>query len=142
MNIRPFSYGLEFKQVYYKGSIYAPDVLHITDDRLTKSVLSGIANIASLSLQIGHPTKASVPHSIIAGLKNLVSISLTTDYVCKPAEKIKAILDDPEAMAAMAAVASAPPAGGDDKAAENAPEEEESEEEEEEEEEMDFDLFD
>lgn len=143
MSIRPFSYGLTFKQVYDKGSIYEPDVLDITDDRLTKSVLAGIANIASLSLQVGHPTRASAPHSIMRGLQNLVAISLVTDYVCKPAEKIKAILDDPEALAAMAAAAAAAPSGGDGggNAAEKAEVAAESEEESEEEME-DFDLFD
>lgn len=142
MNIKPFSYGLTFKQVYNKGSIYEPGVLDITDDRLKKSVFAGIANLAALSLQIGHPTKASVPHSIMRGLQNLVAISLVTDYVCKPAEKIKAILDDPEALAAMAAAASASaPSGGAEEKAEEAPAEEE-EEESEEEEDMDFDLFD
>lgn len=140
MSMKPFSYGLTFKQVYDKGSMYSPDVLDITDDILSKKMLEGITNIASLSLSIGHPTRASVPHSIMAGLKNLVSISLATDYVCKPAEKIKAILDDPEALAALnAAAAAAPAAGGGTAAAEEAAPEEESEEEEEE---VDFDLFD
>lgn len=141
MSIRPFSYGLVFKQVYDKGTIYSPDVLDITDERLTKSVIEGIANIAAISLNIGHPTRASAPHSIMNGLQNLVAISLVTDYVCKPAEKIKAILEDPEALAAMAAAAAAPAAGEANGAAEEAPQEEE-EEEEEEEEDMDFDLFD
>lgn len=139
MNIKPFSYGLEFKQVYDKGSLYSPDVLDITDERLVQSIQTGLSKIASLSIMIGHPTRASAPHSIMNGIKKLVAISLVTDYVCKPAEKIKAILDDPEAMAAMAAAAAAPAAGGADKPAEEAAVEEEEEEEEEE---MDFDLFD
>lgn len=139
MNIKPFSYGLVFKQVYDKGTLYSPDVLDITDERLTQSMLAGIANIAAISMNIGHPSRASAPHSIMNGLQNLVAISLATDYVCKPAEKIKAILDDPEALAAMAAAAAAPTAGGAEAAAEEAPAEEEEEEEEEE---MDFDLFD
>lgn len=138
MSIKPFSYGLVFKQVYDKGTIYSPDVLDITDDRLKQSISAGLANIAAISLKIGHPTRASAPHSIMNGLKNLVAISLATDYVCKPAEKIKAILDDPEALAAMAAAAAAP-AADDAAGAEAAPEEEEEEEEEEE---MEFDLFD
>lgn len=140
MNIKPFSYGLVFKQVYDKGSLYSPDVLDITDERLTQSVLAGIANIAAISMKIGHPTRASVPHSVMNGLQNLVAISLVTDYVCKPAEKIKAILDDPEALAAMAAAAAVSPAAGD--AADTAEDAPAEEEEEEEEEEMDFDLFD
>lgn len=142
MNIKPFSYGLEFQQVYDKGSIYEPDVLDITDERLTKSFHAGLANIAALSLGIGHPTRASAPHSIMNGLQNLVAISLATDYVCKPAEKIKAILDDPEALAAMAAAAAAAPTGGDAAKADEKAAEAEEESEEEEEEEMDFDLFD
>lgn len=142
MNIRPFSYGLKFCQVFDNGSVYSPDVLDITDDYLQNALAQGIANIASLSLEIGYPTRASLPHSIMRGLTNLVSISLETDYVCKPAEKIKAILDDPEALAAMSAAAAAPVAGGadgDKKEAAAAVAEEESEEEEED---MDFDLFD
>ncbi|CAN8064237.1 unnamed protein product [Agarophyton chilense] len=138
MKIKPFSYGLQFKQVYDKGSLYSPDVLDITDDRLKQSLLAGIANIASISLGIGYPTRASVPHSLMNGLKNLVAVSLATDYTIKAAEKIKAILDDPEALAAMAAAAVAP-AAGEEAAAAAEPEEEEEEEEEEE---MDFDLFD
>lgn len=138
MNIKPFSYGLSFQQVYDKGSLYSPDVLDITDDRLKQSMLSGIANIAAVSLAIGQPTRASIPHSMMNGLKNLVAISLATDYTIKAAEKIKAILDDPEALAAMAAAAAAPAADSGPAAA--AEPEEESEEEEEEE--MEFDLFD
>eukprot|EP00178_Gracilaria_changii_P019821 TRINITY_DN574_c0_g1_i3.p2 TRINITY_DN574_c0_g1~~TRINITY_DN574_c0_g1_i3.p2 ORF type:complete len:270 (-),score=60.22 TRINITY_DN574_c0_g1_i3:8196-9005(-) len=138
MKIKPFSYGLQFKQVYDKGSLYSPDVLDITDDRLKESLLKGIANIASVSLAIGHPTRASVPHSMMNGLKNLVAISLATEYTIKAAEKIKAILDDPEALAAMAAAAAAPAAGEEAAAAE----EPEEEEEEEEEEDIEFDLFD
>lgn len=138
MKIKPFSYGLVFEQVFDNGTVYSPDVLDITDQRLEQSILAGLANIASISLAIGHPTKASAPHSIMNGLKNLVSISLVTDYVIKPAEKIKAILDDPEALAALTAAAAAPAAGG----AEEPAKEEEEEEEESESDAGSFDLFD
>lgn len=137
MKIKPFSYGLVFEQVYDNGTVYSPDVLDITQERLQQSIQTGLANIASISLTIGHPTKASAPHSIMNGLKNVVAISLATEYVCKPAEKIKAILDDPEALAAMTAAAAAPAAGGDDKKEEAA-----AEESEEESEAGSFDLFD
>lgn len=137
MKIKPFSYGLVFEQVYDNGTVYSPEVLDITDERLQQSILGGLANIASISLAIGHPTKASAPHSIMNGLKNLVSISLVTDYVIKPAEKIKAILDDPEALAALAAAAAAPAGGAQEAVKEEEPEEEESESEA-----GSFDLFD
>jgi large subunit ribosomal protein LP0 len=110
MGMKPFTYGLEFLQVYDKGSVYSPEVLDITDDQLIASMKAGIANVAAASLAIGYPTQASVPHSMMNGLKNLVAVSLVTDYVIGPAEKLKAILDDPEALAALAAAASAAPA--------------------------------
>jgi large subunit ribosomal protein LP0 len=112
MGMKPFTYGLEFLQVYDKGSVYSPEVLDITDDQLIASMKAGIANVAAASLAIGYPTQASVPHSMMNGLKNLVAVSLVTDYVIGPAEKLKAILDDPEALAALAAAASAAPAAG------------------------------
>lgn len=128
MKIKPFSYGLVFEQVYDNGTVYSPDVLDITQARLEQSIQTGLANIASISMTIGHPTKASAPHSIMNGLKNIVAISLATEYICKPAEKIRAILDDPEALAAMnAAAAAAPAAGGEAAKEEAAAEESESE---------------
>lgn len=140
MGIKPFSYGLVFEQVYDKGAVYSPDVLDITDERLEQSTMAGIADIAALSLRIGHPTQASAPHSIMNGLKDLVCISLVTDYVCKPAEKIKALLDDPEALAAMAAASAVPAAGGEEAKpeAEAGPEEEEEDSDDG----MDIDIFD
>jgi large subunit ribosomal protein LP0 len=142
MNMKPFTYGLQFVQVYDKGSVYSPDVLDVTDDQLLISLRSGIARLASVSLAVGYPTHASVPHSMMNGLKNLVAVSLVTDYVIGPAEKIKSILDDPEALAAMAAAAAAAPASGGGAAAAAAAAPAAAEEEEEEEEEPDFDLFD
>jgi large subunit ribosomal protein LP0 len=141
MSMKPFTYGLEFVQVYDKGAVYSPDVLDITDDQLLASFKAGIANIASISLSLGIPTQASVPHSMMNGLKNLVAVSLVTDYCIGPAEKLKAILDDPEALAALnaAASAAAPAAGG---AAESAPAKAESSDEDSEGEDDGFDLFD
>lgn len=138
MDIKPFTYGLEFKQVYDKGAIYSPEVLDITDDQLLNSMKAGIANIAAASLSLDYPTQASVPHSIMNGLKNLVAVSLVSDYCIGPAEKLKAILDDPEALAALNAAAAAPAAGGGDAPA---AEEEKKEESESEEEDVRFVLY-
>jgi len=70
--------------------------------------LEGVRNIASLSLSIGYPTKASVPHSIVNGLNNLLSIAAASDVDFKQAEKLKEYLKDPSKFAA--AVAAAAPA--------------------------------
>lgn len=131
MGIKPFTFGLQFEQVFDKGEIYSPEVLDITDDHLKSSMQAGIARIAAASLALGYPTQASVPHSMMTGLKNMVAVSLVTDYCIKPAEKLKAILDDPEALAAMAAASAG---GGGGNAGAEAPKEEVKEESESEEE--------
>lgn len=45
-------------------------------------------NIASVSLEIGYPTLASVPHSIVNGLKNLIAVAVETDISFKEAETV------------------------------------------------------
>merc|ERR1719340_466932 len=69
LKISPFTYGLVVKKVYEAGSVFEPAILDITDDDLKSHVMAGLRNIAALSLAIGYPTAASVPHSIINGLK-------------------------------------------------------------------------
>uniref|UniRef100_A0AC34FF02 60S ribosomal protein L10P insertion domain-containing protein n=1 Tax=Panagrolaimus sp. ES5 TaxID=591445 RepID=A0AC34FF02_9BILA len=74
LNIMPFSYGLAVQQAYDNGTIYSPDVLDVTNDELIKRFQQGVAKIASVSLAVGYPTRASVPHSIANALKNIFSI--------------------------------------------------------------------
>merc|ERR1712020_37691 len=66
LNISPFSYGLLVMNVYDNGSVFSPKVLDITDDDLKATFMSGVANVAALSLAIGYPTMASAPHSMVA----------------------------------------------------------------------------
>jgi len=111
LNIKPFAYGLNIQTVYDEGSIYDAKVLDMTDADILAKFQSGLRNIASLSLAIGYPTVASLPHSIIRGYKNVVAIGLGTDYSFPQAEKLKQILANPGAFAAPAAA----PAKGTDK---------------------------
>jgi len=137
MGMKPFTYGLKAIQVFDNGSVFDPKVLDITDDDLIASAQAAIRNIAAFSFGANYPTVASIPHSIINGYKNILSVAIETEITFPLAEKVKAILSDPEAFAAAqaAAAAAAAPAGG---AAAAVVEEEEEEEEEE----MEFDLFD
>ncbi|KAK7172513.1 hypothetical protein R3I93_002582 [Phoxinus phoxinus] len=107
LNISPFSYGLIIQQVYDNGSVYSPEVLDITEDALHKRFLEGVRNIASVCLQIGYPTLASIPHSIINTYKRVLAVAVETDYSFPMAEKVKAFLADPTAFAVAAPVASA-----------------------------------
>ena len=108
LNISPFFYGIELLQIVEAGSIYPPSVLDITTDVLLAKFASGASNVAAISLQIGYPTKASVPHLLVNGFKNVIAVALATDITFEHAglENAKLFLSDPEAWA------SANPGGG------------------------------
>jgi len=107
LNISPFTYGLTVVQVYDNGTVFHPSVLDIEEESLIGHFVAGIKNIAAISLQIGYPTIASVPHSIINSYKNLLAVSIATEYTFPGAEKVKAYLADPSAFAVAAPVAAA-----------------------------------
>jgi len=132
LNISPFTYGLVVQQVYDQGTVFSPKVLDITDDDLMKTFTEGLSNVAAVSLAIGYPTIASVPHSVVRGFQNLLAIAAVTDISFKEAETLKEFLADPSKFAALAAAA-AP-------AAEAAAPKEEAKKEEEPEEESDDDM--
>nr|ALJ02546.1 ribosomal protein P0 [Rhipicephalus haemaphysaloides] len=141
LNISPFSYGLKILQVYDSGTVFSPDILDITPEDLRSAFVEGVRNVAAVSLSIGYPTVASVPHSIVNGLKNLIAIAVETDITFKEAEMAKEYLKDPSKFAA----AAAPAAGGGAAAAkpeESKKEEAKKEESEEEDDDMGFGLFD
>uniref|UniRef100_A0A3B4VMB5 Large ribosomal subunit protein uL10 n=2 Tax=Seriola TaxID=8160 RepID=A0A3B4VMB5_SERDU len=98
----------------------------------------GVRNIASVCLEIGYPTLASVPHSIINGYKRVLAVAVETDYSFPLADKVKAFLADPSAFAAVAA----PAAAAETAAAPAAAKEEVKEESEESDDDMGFGLFD
>jgi large subunit ribosomal protein LP0 len=134
LNISPFTYGLTVVQVYDNGTVFHPSVLDIEEDALVAQFVAGIKNIAAISLQIGYPTVASVPHSIINSYKNLLAVSIATEYSFPGSEKIKAYLADPSAFAVAAPVAAA--ASKAEKVEEKVEEKEESDDD------MGFGLFD
>jgi len=105
LNIQPFSYGLVVQQVYDNGNIYSPDVLDMTTEDLRARFQQGVANIASISLEVNYPTKASVPHSIVNAFKNLLSLAAETDVNFKEASQLKEYLADPSKFAAAASAA-------------------------------------
>merc|ERR1712241_1395711 len=137
LKISPFTYGLLIQKVYDAGSVFDPEILDITDDDLKAKFMSGVAQVAALSLAISYPTIASVPHSVVNGMKNLLAVAAVTDITFKEAEMLKEFLADPSKFAAAAApaAAEAAPAAA---AAAKAPEPESEEEDDD----MGFGLFD
>ncbi|KAI9494451.1 ribosomal protein L10-domain-containing protein [Zychaea mexicana] len=136
LNISPFTYGLSVTQVFDNGTCFSPEVLDVEESSLVANLLSGIREIASISLAVGYPTIAAVPHSIINGYKNLLAVSVATDYTFEGSEKIKEFLENPDAFVVAAAPAAA---AGDAGAAKEEAKEEEAEESDED---MGFGLFD
>merc|ERR1711983_439863 len=107
LNISPFTYGLLIEQVYDSGTIFDPEILDITDDDLRKRFMEGVVNLACVSLAIGYPTLASIPHVVINGFKNLLAVAAVTDIEFKEAETVKEYLKDPSKFVSAAPVAAA-----------------------------------
>lgn len=119
LNIEPFTYGLVLKAVYDNGSLFDAKVLDITDDVLAAKFSEALKIVASLSLQIGYPTQASVPHSIANAFKVVLALTVCLDkYVFDEAAPYKDLVS-PKAAApeAPAAEEAAPPAAAPAKAA-------------------------
>ncbi|EGC31391.1 60S acidic ribosomal protein P0 [Dictyostelium purpureum] len=107
LNIKPFTYGLEPKIIYDQGACYSP---LITEEDLLNKFKQGIANIAAISLEIGYPTIASIPHSVMNAFKNLLAISFETEITFDAADKFKAAASAAPVATAAAPAAAAPAA--------------------------------
>jgi len=97
LKISPFTYGLDIINVYDSGSVFDPAILDITEDDIRNRFMSGVQNVASVSLAIGYPTVASVPHSIANAFKNVMAVAAATDIEFAQVAQMKAFLKDPSA---------------------------------------------
>jgi len=135
LNISPFSYGLAIKHVYENGAVFDPAILDITPEDIKNKFRAGVKNVAAVSLQIGYPTLASVPHSIVNGFKKIMAVAACTDIEFEEIKGIKEYLKDPSKFASSAPAAAAPAAAAPAKKKEKTPEPSEDED-------MGFGLFD
>jgi len=127
LSIEPFSYGLILRMVYDNGSLFDAKVLDITDDVLAAKFAQALNTLAALSLALGFPTQASVPHSIANAFKAVVAVTIGLEkYSFAEADVYKEYLKDPSKFAG----AGGGGGGGDGAAAaDDAPAEEAVEEE-------------
>jgi len=130
LNIKPFSYGLTLLHIYDNGSVYEPAVLKLTDNDIINKFRVGVANVASLSLSLGYPTLASLPHALSNAYKRVLAVAVETEYTFPAAQKIKDYIANPSAFAsaAPAAAAAAPAAAAAAPAAKEEKEEKKKEE--------------
>jgi large subunit ribosomal protein LP0 len=128
LSIDPFTYGLKLKAVYDNGSVFDAKILDITDDILAAKFTAALTTLASLSLALGYPTQASVPHSIAHAFKAVLAITLGCEnFTFDKADVYKAYLADPSAFAGSGGGGGG--GGGDDAGEAAAAEEEKVEEE-------------
>jgi len=115
MNIKPFFYGFKVTDVYEDGTMYSADILDMDQATIFAKFLSGVRQMAAISLAIGYPTITSVGHSINFAFKKIVALSLETSIEFEQSKIFKEYLKNPSAFAAAAApaaAAAAPAKGG------------------------------
>jgi len=95
LDIKPFFFGVKVLQVYEDGSVYEAKVLDLKEEDLLKKFMTGVQKLAAISLKIGVPNAATVPHSVARGFKNLIAISLATEITFKQAQAFKDFLANP-----------------------------------------------
>lgn len=115
LGIEPFTYGLQLQQVYDNGSLFAASVLDMTEDVLAAKFSEALSVVASLSLVLGIPTQASVPHSIANAFKAILAVTVGLEnYSFDKADPYKALVcpkkEEPKEEAAAEAPAPAPAA--------------------------------
>jgi large subunit ribosomal protein LP0 len=137
LDIKPFFYQMMVLSIFDDGTVFSAAVLDISQADLMKKFFNGVTIITALSLRIGVPNMATLPHSIARATKIMLALAVATELSFKQAEPFKEYLADPAAYAAKhglssgpsAAAAAAPAAAGkNEKAAEVKKEEPEEEE--------------
>jgi large subunit ribosomal protein LP0 len=129
LDIKPFFYGIQVIRVYEGGSVYEANVLDLSPADLYAKFFAGVRKLTALSLAIGYPTIASLPHILGNGFRKLLAISLATNYEFKEAKMFK------DAAASGAVQAAQAPAGGKESAKQEAAKKEDTPKDEPEEEE-------
>merc|ERR1711988_1242678 len=109
LGIRPFNYKMEVEMVFQGGGVFPAAVLDIGESVLIQKFMSGIANMAAFSREIGIPTEAGLPHAFGNAFRNVAALVSDISFTFKEVEQVKQFLDDPEAFAAANPVAAAGP---------------------------------
>jgi len=112
LNIQPFHFGFAVTDIYEDGVTYSAKILDMTSAELEGKFLAGVSKLAAISLAIGFPTQASLPHVVGNAFKKLMSIALEADLDTKEVKEFKAKAAGAAAAAAAAPAPAAAAAGG------------------------------
>jgi large subunit ribosomal protein LP0 len=111
LNIKPFSYGLVIDTIYDNGSLFGVEILDIDEAVLAAKFSAALSRVAAISLEIGYPTQASIPHSVASAFRTVVAVAVELEnYSFAEAQKYKDFIANPSAFAVAAPAASAAPA--------------------------------
>ncbi|KAG5513520.1 hypothetical protein PMAC_000952 [Pneumocystis sp. 'macacae'] len=97
LNISPFTYGITVLHVYDQGTLFSPSILDITEEAFIGHFMAAVNNVSSISLALNYPTIVSVTHSLINAYKDVMAVSIASDYLFEATEKIKDMLENPDA---------------------------------------------
>jgi len=100
LNIRPFSYGLTCHFIYEDGKVYPAKFLDTTREMVVNRITSTLSIVAAISLALGIPSVASIPHNILNAYKNLLAITMETGYMFDQAKLIKEQVQNPDSFKA------------------------------------------
>jgi large subunit ribosomal protein LP0 len=112
LDLKPFFYGMLVNHVFEDGFVYKADVLDLTKEDLFAKFFRGVSKITALSLEIGYPTLVSLPQHFARAMEKLYALSLATEYEFEESKKLKDMLANPGAYAAVSAPVSGGGGGG------------------------------
>jgi len=110
LNIQPFHFGFQVTDIYEDGVCYSAKILDMTKEQLEQKFLNGISRLTAISLAIGYPTQASLPHIVGNAFKKIMSIGIAADLDTPKVTEFKAKLAGAVAAASSAPAAAAPAA--------------------------------
>jgi len=96
LNIKPFFYGIRVLKVFEEGDVFSSDVLDFSDQLLIGKFCNACRKLAAITMDIGYPNLASLPHLFTNALKPLVAIALETDFLFEEAALYKDMIDNPD----------------------------------------------
>lgn len=97
LNIKPFSYAARGKVVFDNGFVYPATLLDLGPKDVLSQFAKGIQRVATIGLNLGVPSIATVPHYIGKMYKSILSVSVGTEYEFEGSKQIKEFLKDPSA---------------------------------------------
>lgn len=112
LNIKPFSYGLKIVIVYESGSLFAPEILDLSESDVASKFLRAVSTISAFSLGLSYPTLASLRYSVAGAFAKVLALSLAVNAPVKQTQIYFDYLADPSKFAALAAAPSAGGGGG------------------------------